>query len=328
LADAAGLTVAHAGVRIQRTREQLELARAVVAALSARPACSQLSGLIADWDGRPSALWRKRIFRHARSCPACTVTAEHRIPAERLLASLPVLAVPAGLAQATIAQTAAIGVAPAAAAATGIKAIIAELVLGHPLATVVAGITAAAAITAPMVLQPEPEPRRPSVIAAPAPTAATPPPSTASSAIPLGRLSLEWAGGGYLTTGRNADVAAVSDIGASSDAQSRRRATFVAVAGLADRKCVSFRTVDGRYLRHYELKGYTHAYAPTDIFRRDATYCPQPGITGDSVMLKSLNYPDFYLRWTGTRFGIGYRKDTPDFRTASSFRVRPALAPD
>ena len=119
LADAAGLTVAHAGVRIQRTREQLELARAVVAALSARPACSQLSGLIADWDGRPSALWRKRVFRHARSCPACAATAQNRIPAERLLASLPVLAVPTGLAQATIAQTAAVGAAPAAAAATG-----------------------------------------------------------------------------------------------------------------------------------------------------------------------------------------------------------------
>ena len=43
-------------------------------------------------------------------------------------------------------------------------------------------------------------------------------------------------------------------------------------------------------------------------------------------MLRSFNYPDFFLRWTGTLFGIGFTKNTREFRTSGSFRVRPALA--
>ncbi|MEU4428890.1 sigma-70 family RNA polymerase sigma factor [Actinoplanes sp. NPDC024001] len=117
LAEAAGLSIAHAGVRLQRMREQLDLARAVVAALAVRPPCPQLTDVIAGWDGRPGTLWRKRIARHARTCPVCSAAAHDRVPAERLLGSVPVLAVPPGLLEVTLTKTATVGLAGSAAPA-------------------------------------------------------------------------------------------------------------------------------------------------------------------------------------------------------------------
>jgi RNA polymerase sigma factor (sigma-70 family) len=94
LAAALGTSVAHAAVRVQRMRNQLELSRSLVAALRAVPRCAQLAAALEDWDGRPSPLWRKRITRHTRSCPACTRAADELVPMERLIAGLALLPVP------------------------------------------------------------------------------------------------------------------------------------------------------------------------------------------------------------------------------------------
>jgi RNA polymerase sigma factor (sigma-70 family) len=94
LAVALGLGTAHAGVRVQRMRIQLELSRSLVAALEARPRCAQLTTALTDWDGGPSSLWRKRIARHTRSCPVCLRAADGLVPPERLLAGLALLPVP------------------------------------------------------------------------------------------------------------------------------------------------------------------------------------------------------------------------------------------
>ncbi|MEV4276506.1 RNA polymerase sigma factor [Actinoplanes xinjiangensis] len=85
LAAALGTTVAHAGVRVQRMRRRLELSRSVVAALQARPRCAQLASVLADWDGVPGPLWRKRVARHTRSCPVCTRAAGDQVPLEQLV---------------------------------------------------------------------------------------------------------------------------------------------------------------------------------------------------------------------------------------------------
>jgi RNA polymerase sigma factor (sigma-70 family) len=86
VAAAVGVNVAHAGVRLQRMRDQLELSRSVVAALEAVPGCDRLGVVTADWDGTPSPFWRKRIGRHVRSCTRCARAAESLAPAGRLLA--------------------------------------------------------------------------------------------------------------------------------------------------------------------------------------------------------------------------------------------------
>lgn len=97
VAQALQLSSQHTAVRVQRMKAQLESARVVVRALDSRPRCEELSGLLATWDGRPSALWRKRIARHARECVRCAGMWSGLMPAEGLLAGLALVPVPFAL---------------------------------------------------------------------------------------------------------------------------------------------------------------------------------------------------------------------------------------
>jgi hypothetical protein len=72
-------------------RNQLELSRSLVAALDGRPRCAQLTAALEHWDGVPSPLWRKRITRHTRSCPACAHAAGEPVPLERVILVLTLL---------------------------------------------------------------------------------------------------------------------------------------------------------------------------------------------------------------------------------------------
>jgi len=98
LAAGLGVSYAHAGVRVARMKERLAASRMIVHALERFPRCTNLAVITAGWDGEPSPLWRKRLARHVRDCALCGTGTERLIPAERLLAGLPLLAVPAGLA--------------------------------------------------------------------------------------------------------------------------------------------------------------------------------------------------------------------------------------
>jgi RNA polymerase sigma factor (sigma-70 family) len=95
---ATDVTRQHAAVRIQRMKGQLETARVVVRALAATPPCPDLQALTQDWDGRPGPLWRKRIARHTRDCRACAPAWNGLVAAERLLAGMALVPVPAGVA--------------------------------------------------------------------------------------------------------------------------------------------------------------------------------------------------------------------------------------
>jgi RNA polymerase sigma factor (sigma-70 family) len=98
LVAALGLPGPHVAVRVQRMKERLDLGRAVVRVLGERDRCAGLAALAADWDGRPAPLWRKRFARHIRGCTGCSDRSSDLIPAERLLASLPLVPVPPALA--------------------------------------------------------------------------------------------------------------------------------------------------------------------------------------------------------------------------------------
>lgn len=95
LAAAVGAPAATVAVQVQRMKARLEVARGVVRALRAQPACRDLQGMLRGWDGRPAGLWRKRIARHVRECDACGRFADDLIPAERLLAGMALLPPPA-----------------------------------------------------------------------------------------------------------------------------------------------------------------------------------------------------------------------------------------
>ncbi|MFC9592138.1 sigma-70 family RNA polymerase sigma factor [Streptomyces sp. NPDC056944] len=96
VAAALQLSPQHTAVRVQRMKERLEAARIVVRALSQNPPCPTLRYETDTWDGRPSALWRKRLARHARACAHCSGLWSGLVPAEGLLAGL-LLVPPAAL---------------------------------------------------------------------------------------------------------------------------------------------------------------------------------------------------------------------------------------
>jgi hypothetical protein len=92
---ALGSPPGHVAVRISRMKEQLTTARLVVRALRAEQPCPDLALSVAGWDGDPEPLWRKRIARHIRDCGRCGAEQAGLVPAERLLAGLPLVPLPA-----------------------------------------------------------------------------------------------------------------------------------------------------------------------------------------------------------------------------------------
>ncbi|GAA0910335.1 RNA polymerase sigma factor [Virgisporangium aurantiacum] len=91
LASALGKSVPHAGVCVQRSRNRLDLSRAVVVALDTVPRCGGLAATVEGWDGVPGPLWRKRIVRHVRSCPDCDHRSAWLPPPEVLFECLALL---------------------------------------------------------------------------------------------------------------------------------------------------------------------------------------------------------------------------------------------
>jgi RNA polymerase sigma factor (sigma-70 family) len=121
--DALHLTKQHAAVRIQRMKAQLDAARAVVRALAVRPRCPELHAIVTSWDGRPSALWRKRLARHTRECERCDRAWMDMVAAERLLAGISLVPVPFVFSAAAAKTGALVTGATATVKAGGLKAL-------------------------------------------------------------------------------------------------------------------------------------------------------------------------------------------------------------
>lgn len=105
LVSALDLDPHHVTVRIARMKAQLDGARLVVRALTTRPRCPGLSEAMFSWRGEESPLWRKRFARHIRECGYCASAEADLIPAERLLAGLSLVPLPAGYAAYMLAST-------------------------------------------------------------------------------------------------------------------------------------------------------------------------------------------------------------------------------
>ncbi|MET9617666.1 sigma-70 family RNA polymerase sigma factor [Kitasatospora indigofera] len=97
LAAALGLDSAHAAVRVQRMKSQLEAARTVVRALDAEPRCPALTEAARGWDGSTTSVWRKRLTRHTRDCESCGAARGGLVTPEKLLPGLGVLVAPHSL---------------------------------------------------------------------------------------------------------------------------------------------------------------------------------------------------------------------------------------
>lgn len=183
LTAALQLSPAHAAVRVQRMKNQLTVARGVVRALGRRPRCAQLAEIIASWDGRPSALWRKRIARHTRSCANCGVRDARLIPAEALLAGIGLIPPPTSIAVHSVVQSVVHSVTiPAGSAAAGWFVRLLKPVVAKPAAAIAVGSVAVTG--AGVVYMVYPAPRPVTRISLPAPQPSTTPIATTFSAAP------------------------------------------------------------------------------------------------------------------------------------------------
>ena len=100
LADVLGVSPNTASQAASRMRSRLERSLgALFVARQGREDCSELRGVLADWDGAFSVLWRKRVARHVDGCSTCEDRAR-RVPAvllQGLAGAAPAVTVPISL---------------------------------------------------------------------------------------------------------------------------------------------------------------------------------------------------------------------------------------
>jgi RNA polymerase sigma factor (sigma-70 family) len=346
IAAALEISAAHARVRLQRMRRQLELSRNLVAALHSPPRCPGLDAVAGGWDGRPSPRWRKRFARHLRECDVCAAVRPGFVPIERLLAGISLVPVPASLAASiaggTLAGGAVTGAAagPGATLAAGAAGWFGQLAGMKVAAAVVAASTAAGGwylalpegsspdqvAAAPPATGVTSAPERPGVpVGRPSPSAvarptarfstATPAPSS-TGLVPLGAVVIRPVNDpGRSLAQRDGKVLLVPAASAGTE-----DTTFALVPGLADATCYSLRLADGRYIRHSSFR-LVLATDSDPLFRVDATYCARPGAGG--VRLQSFNYRDRYVRHRGDDIWLDPGESNADFLAESSFLVSP-----
>ena len=356
VAEALGVSIAHTTVRIQRMRNQLDLSRALEAAIEAHPRCPDLDIVLRGWDGRTTSQWRKRIARHTRGCPVCRRRADGLVAPESLLVTLTFLPVPVAVATGLLGQltlgSSTVG-PPAAALTSGKAGLVSHAlhaVAAHPITVmlVTGSVVTGAAVTT--TNWPDSRTTPPVVIAIPSspptdprPTRSTAPPSAAATdtatrtptarsssapARPLttGRLSLESATRSGLFVSTTQTLGVMTEAGPGSSQPLRAQATFRAVPGLADPDCFSFRLDNGQYLRHSSWRLRTFANDRSALFRGDATFCPRPGSTPGSTALESSNYPGWFLHRRGSELWVDQANGTDQFLADSSFLVHAPLA--
>lgn len=112
-------------------------------------------------------------------------------------------------------------------------------------------------------------------------------------------------------------VGVVGTINAASDAEARREAALIVTNGLADRSCFTFRTIDGRYLRHYAFRLKFVEADDSDLFHKDATFCAETD--ANAVRLRSYNYPERTIHHRASELWLDKADDSQSFIAESSF---------
>ncbi|MFJ8750930.1 sigma-70 family RNA polymerase sigma factor [Streptomyces sp. NPDC102441] len=365
LAAASELPPRHATVRVQRVKERLEAARSILRALAASPRCSDLAALLPPWDGSPNALWRKRLHRHVRDCPRCSLASSALMPVEGLLGGLALVPLPVGLTAAVLHTALS---APSKATATSAQAgtrgpvtggtaraprTLARLVAGPAGAATAGGVllvglaawyvtaqshgpdasapaTPTTSVTANPATSPAPTPTRtPTSTPTLTPTSPSPVISTAASTL-LGSHTLRSISHPDRYVARSNGVALVARVGAESPASARTDATFTVTPGLADRHCFSFKDTNGEYLRHFNFRIRRDANDGSPLFQADATFCVRSGSVEGSVSLESHNYPGRYLRCRDNlELWLDPSEETGRYRSSTSFEIAaPWAVPD
>lgn len=96
LGEAMGMSADNAYVGLSRLRDQVERSLgALLVARTSREDCTDLSGVLDDWDGEFTPLVRKRVARHVDRCRRCTARRAALASPAALLGGVPAFAAPA-----------------------------------------------------------------------------------------------------------------------------------------------------------------------------------------------------------------------------------------
>ncbi|MEU4884863.1 MULTISPECIES: AbfB domain-containing protein [Streptomyces] len=105
-----------------------------------------------------------------------------------------------------------------------------------------------------------------------------------------------------------------------------RDATFALVPGLADGRCHSFRTLDGRYLRHRDFRAVVAGNDGSRLFREDATFCMRQGAAGQgSVSFEAFNHSGRFLRHRNFELRLDPWERSGLYRADISFQLTSPL---
>lgn len=99
---------------------------------------------------------------------------------------------------------------------------------------------------------------------------------------------------------------------------------FIVRNGLADAACVSLESVSspGRYYRHAGYRLQLGTDDGTDLFKADATFCPEAGLSGSGLTLRSKNYPGFVMQHSGGQVWITPQAVDAAYVASASFVPR------
>jgi YVTN family beta-propeller protein len=114
------------------------------------------------------------------------------------------------------------------------------------------------------------------------------------------------------------------------------RTRFIVRDGLSDPSCVSLEAVAqaGQLLRHQGYRLMLGADDGSEVFKADATFCPEVGLDGTGVTLRSKNFPERVVRHINYELWIDPVVPDPDFAADATFErdfvapvVEPVVAP-
>jgi len=115
----------------------------------------------------------------------------------------------------------------------------------------------------------------------------------------------------------------IDEIGSRSSPSDRASANYTVRKGLADPKCFSFESVDvpNNFMRHQSFVLYLQPNDRSDLFAKDATFCPVADKKAGTMVFQADNYPGYYLNERDHQMIL----EKVDVHAATAFKVRPAM---
>jgi hypothetical protein len=115
--------------------------------------------------------------------------------------------------------------------------------------------------------------------------------------------------------------AVTSVISSSSSAVDKGDSSWIVRRGLASSSCVSFesRNFPGDFLRHQNFQLHRQPMDGSALFRADATFCPQAGMSGQGTSFASFNFPTRFIRHFNSTVYIAGNGGANDFDSTTSW---------